>query len=229
MVLHRNAVAFYSSAPSIPYQTGDPTIERSKVSTVITLLIRRALEWATAVMERGEEELGSYKGFMVLFRVVFDYPPEVRQGGEQLLQLQQGARTAAEYALTFQTVAASSGWNEPALHTLFWGGLCKEVQTELACRDDIPSFDALNTMAIRLDNLIRERWSPPRHSPPSFGCPEAESGNFIDQALASSADQSIPHIVSPVFWDVGVDIRQALEREPAPATCPPECIYIPTG
>ena len=34
---------------------------------------------------------------------------------------------------------------------------------------------------------------------------------------------------SPVVWDVNVDIRQALKRERAPTTCPPERIYIPTG
>lgn len=49
----------------------------------------------------GEEELGSYEGFMALFRVVFDHPPEGREGGERLLPLRQGAQTAAEYALTF--------------------------------------------------------------------------------------------------------------------------------
>ena len=30
-------------------------------------------------------------------------------------------------------------------------------------------------------------------------------------------------------WKVDVDICQALQREPAPATCPLECIYVPTG
>jgi hypothetical protein len=36
------------------------------------------LKWATAIWERGEEELGSYKRFMALFRVVFNNPPEGR-------------------------------------------------------------------------------------------------------------------------------------------------------
>ena len=40
---------------------------------------------------------------------------------------------------------------------------------------------------------------------------------------------SPPRVVAPVLWDVDVDIRQALERELAPATCPPECTYVPTG
>lgn len=36
-------------------------------------------------------------------------------------------------------------------------------------------------------------------------------------------------IVGLVFRDVDVDIRQALGREPAPATCHPAHIYVPTG
>lgn len=62
------------------------------------------------------------------------------------------------YALTFRTVAASSGWNEPALRSLFRRGLREEVQMELACRDDKLSLHALIAMAIRQGNLLRERW-----------------------------------------------------------------------
>ena len=101
---------------------GAPTTERSKVATFISLLTGRALEWATAICERGEDKLGSYVGFMALFRVVFDQPPEGREGGERLLQLRQDGQTAEEYALTFQTVAAPSSWNEPALCNLFRRG-----------------------------------------------------------------------------------------------------------
>eukprot|EP00063_Salmo_salar_P027264 XP_014002099.1 PREDICTED: pollen-specific leucine-rich repeat extensin-like protein 1 [Salmo salar] len=50
-------------------------------------------------------------------------------------------QNAAEYTLTFQTVAASSGWNEPALRTLFRRGLREKVQTQLACRDDNLSLE----------------------------------------------------------------------------------------
>lgn len=57
----------------------------------------------------GEDELDANERFMALFREVFDYPPDGREGGGQLFQLQQGAQTAAEYALTFRTVAASCG------------------------------------------------------------------------------------------------------------------------
>jgi hypothetical protein len=32
-----------------------------------------------------------------------------------------------------------------------------------------------------------------------------------------------------MFWDIDVDIHQALEKEPTPAIYPPEHIYIPMG
>ena len=76
---------------------------------VISLLTWWALEWDSAIWERGEEELGSYQRFMALFRAVFDHPPEGREGCERLFQLRQGDQTAAEYTLTFRTMAASSG------------------------------------------------------------------------------------------------------------------------
>jgi hypothetical protein len=166
--LYRNAVASYFSAPSISPIRRDPTSSRGpRFLSVTSLLTARALEWTTTVWERGEEELGYYERFMALFRAVFDQPPEGREGGEQL---QQGAQTTAECALTFQNVAATSRCNELVLRSLFRSGLREEVQMELACRDDNISLDAGVSMAIRLDDLLWECLCPPRFSSPSFGC-----------------------------------------------------------
>jgi hypothetical protein len=109
---------------------------------------------------------------MALFRAVFGHPPEGREEGERLLQLWQGAQTAAEYALAFWTVAASSGRNEPTLCTLFRRGLRKNIQTELACRHDNLSLDALIAMAVWI--TFFKRAGAHLTTPPSFGCPEAE-------------------------------------------------------
>lgn len=98
--------------------------------------------------ERGEEELGFYEGF----RVLFDHPPEGREGGERLFQLRQDGQTTAVYTFTFRTVAASSGWNEQTLNALLRRGLRKEVQTELAFRDEKLTLDTLIAMAIGIPN-----------------------------------------------------------------------------
>ena len=65
-------------------------------------------------------------------------------------------------------MAASSGLNELEHLTLFQ----REVQMELACRDDFLSLNALIAMAICLDNL-RERRRSPRPLP-FFGRPGAK-------------------------------------------------------
>ncbi|CAB1341968.1 unnamed protein product, partial [Coregonus sp. 'balchen'] len=54
-------------------------------------------------------------------------------------------RTASEYALDFRTVAASTGWNDQALLTVFHSGLQADVQTKLAClyEDLTPSTGSL--------------------------------------------------------------------------------------
>lgn len=70
---------------------------------------------------------------------VLYHPPESREVGERLLQLRQVAQTTP-----------SGPWQPPA------DGL-SSLQTELACRDNNPSLDALIAMTIHLDNLLRER------------------------------------------------------------------------
>ena len=35
-------------------------------------------------------------------------------------------------------------------------------------------------------------------------------------------------IIAPMLWDIDVNKRQALEKKPAPATCPPDHTYSPT-
>lgn len=62
-----------------------------------------------------------------------------------------------KYPLEFRILATESGWNEAALKTVFHSGLNPEVQKEMACRDDERSLDSLIDLAIRLDNLLRNR------------------------------------------------------------------------
>ncbi len=50
--------------------------------------------------------------FSINFREVFEHPAEGRGAGEQLLALSQGRRTAADYALSFRTLAAQTTWVE---------------------------------------------------------------------------------------------------------------------
>lgn len=55
---------------------------------------------------------------------------------DQLLTLCQGKSTAAEYTLTFCTLAAQTDWVESMLKLLFRKGLSFEPLSELACQDE---------------------------------------------------------------------------------------------
>ena len=145
------------------YMTHNPAnfqSDESKVALVISLLTGGALEWATAVWEQGGDNIEDFTSFEALFKAVFQHPAEGLEVGEQLLKLEQGDRTVADYSLVFRTIAARSGWNDRSLLTVYRRGLKPDIQSELACRDDDLTLDQLMELAIRLDNLLRTRGVP---------------------------------------------------------------------
>lgn len=79
------------------------------VGTIVSRLTGKALEWATAVVDAAGGPNFSYMEFMTQFRAVFDHPPEGKEVGEKLLRLWQGTQSAADYAMTFRTLAAAIG------------------------------------------------------------------------------------------------------------------------
>ncbi len=140
----------------------------SRVPFVCSLLTGRALDWATAVWEGGNMAFPSFRNFMRQFREVFEHAVDGKEVGEQLLALRQGSSTAADFALTFRTLAAQTGWANDPLKLLFRKGLTTDLQSELACRDEGRTLEQFIELTIRIDNLMRSR-RPLRRSatPPS--------------------------------------------------------------
>ncbi|KAI4895675.1 hypothetical protein NFI96_020671 [Prochilodus magdalenae] len=62
---------------------------------------------------------------------------------------QTGSRSVAQYALGFRTVAAGSGWNEPALRAAYRNGLNLDIRKELVYRVDSLSLEELIVLTIR--------------------------------------------------------------------------------
>ncbi len=121
---------FLNQQPSL-YHT-----DISQVSFICSLLSGRALEWATAVWEGGSLSFPQLNEFLRQFREVFEHSVSGEDADEQLLALRQGKDTAADYSLTFRTLAAQTGWGNGPLKLLYRKGLSAELQSELACRDE---------------------------------------------------------------------------------------------
>ena len=105
----------------------------------------------------GDEALDQFEEFTHRFRAEIDPPPKGRATAERLFHLRQGTRSAQEFALEFQTLAAGAGWNDRALIDHYRCSLCKDVRRELACRDTTITFDQLVDKSTRLDNLLASR------------------------------------------------------------------------
>ncbi len=112
---------FVNQQPSL-YPT-----ESSRIAFVCSLLTGKALDWATAVWRTDGTAFPTFDLFLHHFREVFEHPAEGRGAGEQLLALSQGRGTAADYALSFRTLAAQTTWVEDTLKLLFRKGLNAEL------------------------------------------------------------------------------------------------------
>ncbi len=134
--------------------------DESRIAFVCSLPTGRALEWATAVWSDVRAVFPSFSSFLQRFREVFEHPAGGKEVGEQLLALRQGRSTAADYALSFRTLSAQTGWTDDPLKLLFRKGLSTELQSELACRDEGRSLDQFIDLAIQIDNLVGSRRQP---------------------------------------------------------------------
>ncbi|KAL0147003.1 hypothetical protein M9458_057527, partial [Cirrhinus mrigala] len=130
-----------------------PTDE-SKIAFVCSLLSGRPLDWATAVWHLDRPAFPSFPNFLQRFKEVFKPSTESGEAGEQIMALRQGRRTAADYALSFRTLAAQSGWNDGLLKLHYRKGLHPDLQVELACRDESLTLEQYIDLSIRVDIVI---------------------------------------------------------------------------
>ncbi|KAK3535972.1 hypothetical protein QTP70_022854 [Hemibagrus guttatus] len=137
-------------------QPGMYSNEETQCAFVMSLLMSRALEWASAVWEAGPQIRSSFSYFAGLILEVFEYPAGGKDISPQLMELCQGSDTAVDYAITFRTLAAQSGWNDASLWAVFRAGLNSEPQTELARHAEATTLSQFVATAIRLDNLRRQ-------------------------------------------------------------------------
>lgn len=130
--------------------------DKSRIAFIMSLLSDRAAAWALAI-STNSTITQSYTSFVNEMRKVFDHPVRGKEASSRLLSLRQGSAPVSQYAIDFRILAAECGWDELALQSVFLQGLADNIKDELAARDETQSLDELISLAIRLDNRLRER------------------------------------------------------------------------
>ncbi len=75
--------------------------EEKKCAFLLTLLTDRAIDWAAAVWDSDSRLRYSVNHFIQQIREVFEYPAGGKDVSTQIMNITQGNRTAAEYAIEF--------------------------------------------------------------------------------------------------------------------------------
>ncbi len=124
--------------------------ERAKIAFIISLLHRKALQWAETIWGQAGTVIQSLSGFTNHLRDVFGGSVGDSTAGEQLYHLQQGNMPIHEYALKFRTLAAASGWDESPLLTTYRQGLEARLRLHLAAFDDTVGLEQFIQLSIRV-------------------------------------------------------------------------------
>ena len=131
--------------------------DKSKIAFIMSLLCEKASAWAVAIAKSDSPICQSFPSFTAEMLRVFDHPLQGKEASNRLFSLHQGSESVSTYSIDFRILAAESGWDEKALQGAFLRGLREELKDELAARDETSSLEELISLAIRLDNRLRER------------------------------------------------------------------------
>ncbi len=83
--------------------------ESSKIAFILSLLMRRALQWAETIWSQAGTVTQSLNNFISHFRDVFCRSTGDPSISDQLYHLHQGSKSIHDYALQFRTQAAANG------------------------------------------------------------------------------------------------------------------------
>lgn len=173
-------------------QPGTHATDKARVAFIVSLLGGRASQWAVAASRLQAPFCSSFTLFSAELLKIFDQPVRGKEISKRLLSLKQGANSVADFAVNFRILAAGTGWDEAALQGVFSQGLAENIQDELAAWDDTTSLEELVSLAIRLDNRLRERRRERAlRSPPAVTVPRPMS--FVPTSPADRAHSLPPH------------------------------------
>ncbi len=166
--------------------------ERAKVAFLISLLSDGALTWAKAIWNADTAIINSYEAFITHFKEVFGGATGALTVADQLLRLRQDSSSTQEYTVKFCTLAASSGWNEPALISAFRQGLDSCLRAQMAIYDDTVGLESFIQKANRISqHLSACHFTEAAHQPasPANGSPVPEPMQ-LDMSRLSPCERS---------------------------------------
>ncbi|KAK1796651.1 hypothetical protein P4O66_009674, partial [Electrophorus voltai] len=159
--------------------------DQAKVSFVISRLTGKVRVWGAALVTNNSLLMHNYAGFIAELHAVFHHPRHGRLYRQSLLRLRQGLRSAADYAMEFQTLVAETCWNEPAQIDVFVNGLRPDLQAELACKQEGNTLNEVIHLAITFDRLLQERVSYKGGVLSAYALVDSEAaGNVMDWGFA---------------------------------------------
>ena len=125
---------------------------------VLTLLTSKAREWGTAVWDAQAPFCRCFKDFREEMIKLFDRSARGDEAASKLVRLSQEGRSVTDYAIQFQTLAASCDWNKGALRARFLDGLDDSIQDEIATHELPSDMDSMVDLALRIESrLLRRR------------------------------------------------------------------------
>eukprot|EP00064_Thunnus_orientalis_P023788 superscaffoldBa00009371_g24048 len=104
-------------------------------------------------------ELNScYEGLHTsLSNQIFDHLAPGPDAARACMDLCQGKRQVADYAIEFRTLSADYGWNVPSLFDTFHHGLAGAIKDQLVSLERPSDLDSFIALAVKIDNRLRER------------------------------------------------------------------------
>ena len=208
--------------------------DQSRTAFVRSLLSERAAAWSVAISHSNSPICDSFQSFSAEFLRVFDHPLRSKEASSQLLSLRQGQNSVATHSIDFRILAIESGWDERALQGVFLRGLREELRDELAARDETTSLDELISLAIRLDNRLRERRRErserERHTPPVRQTMSSHHRDPPDSSLPPSPppprDSSMDNLFSSLRRGAHAAGADEAHSYGTPAASSPEALHV---
>ncbi len=195
--------------------------KRSKVAFLISLLSGRALSWARAIWNANTSLINSYTAFTNHFKKVFELATGALSMSDQLLRLRQGTSSTHEYTLQFRTLAATCGWNEAALISVYRQGLDTNILTQMAIFDDSVGLESFMQKANRIAQRLSACHTAEaalQPASPAHGSPVPEPMQ-VDTTRLSSQERARQMTMGLCLYCASADhfIRSCPNRTPLPA------------